>query len=291
MTMRKLINKDFVNIVVHGGCFHADDIACVALLRLVHKGVNIIRKFKVDVDTETADYVLDIGRVDKVTDNQVFLDHHQGAELIAETEIKHCAFSKLIDRMIDPDDKLFKKYLYSTLVLPIAAQDNGQNYAEFGLLPSPLTFVNAMGLSWKDDQKLADQRFIEVSEMATKVIENIIKAAEDKVEAVNEVTYALNRAEYGVMTMSRFLPWTDTVVEFNDGFPKIKMVAFPNNRGGVTLQVVPKKIGSFDSWLKIPEGIVDFEGCTGQAHGAFAFFDHMDDAIAAARNIIKNVGI
>ena len=127
--------------------------------------------------------------------------------------------------------------------------------------------------------------------MATKVIANIIKAAEDKVEAVNEVTYCINRAEYGVMTMNRFLPWTDTVVEYNAGFPKIKLVVFPNNRGGVTLQVVPKKIGTFESWIKIPEGIVDFEGCTGQAHGAFAFFEHMDDAVAAARKLIKNAGI
>ena len=287
MTMRRLINKDFVNIVVHGGCFHADDIACVALLKLVHNEVNVVRKFKVDTDTETADYILDIGRMDKVTVSQVILDHHQDPELIDDTQVKHCAFSKLVERMIDPDDKLFKKYLYSTLVLPIAAQDNGQNGADFGLLPSPLSFVNAMVLSWKDNQKLADNRFNEVVEMAKVVISNIIKNIEDKIEAINEITYAISRSEGGVMTLSRFLPWTDTVIEHNGEFPRIKLVIFPNNRGGVTMQVVPKKVGSFESWIKIPEGIVDFEGCTGQAHGAFAFFDHMDDAIAAGRKLIK----
>ena len=287
MTMRRLINKDFVNIVVHGGCFHADDIACVALLKLVHNEVNVVRKFKVDVNTETADYILDIGRMDKVTDSQVFLDHHQGLEIIDNTQVKHCAFSKLVERMLDADDVVFRKHLFNTLVLPVSAQDNGQNGAELGLMPSPLTFVNAMTLSWKDEQKLSDQRFNEVVDMAMVVIKNIIKNVKDKVEAISEVTYALNRAEGGVMTLSRFLPWTDTVVEYNDGFPKIKLVVFPNNRGGVTLQVVPKKIGSFESWMKIPEGIIDFEGCTGQAHGAFAFFDHMDDAIAAGRKLIK----
>ena len=287
MTMKRLINKDFVNIVVHGGCFHADDIACVALLKLVHNEVNVVRKFKVDVDTETADYILDIGRMDKVTVSQVILDHHQDPELIDDTQVKHCAFSKLVERMIDPDDKLFKKYLYSTLVLPIAAQDNGQNGADLGLLPSPLSFVNAMGLSWKDNQKLADNRFNEVVEIAKVVISNIIKNIEDKIEAINEITYAISRSEGGVMTLSRFLPWTDTVIEHNGEFPRIKLVIFPNNRGGVTMQVVPKKVGSFESWIKIPEGIVDFEGCTGQAHGAFAFFDFMDDAIAAGRKLIK----
>ena len=287
MTMKRLINKDEVNVIVHGGCFHGDDIACVALLKLVHKKVNVTRKFKIDPATESADYILDIGRLDRITDTQVFLDHHQGPELITGTEVKHCAFSKLVDHMIDPEAVLFKKYLFSTLVLPVAAQDNGQNGAELELMSSPLTFVNAMTLSWKDDQKLSDQRFNEVVDMAMVVIKNIIKNVKDKVEAISEVTYALNRAEGGIMTLSRFLPWTDTVVEHNDGFPKIKLVVFPNNRGGVTLQVVPKKIGSFESWLKIPEGIIDFEGCTGQAHGAFAFFDHMDDAIAAGRKLIK----
>ena len=287
MTMRRLINKDFVNIVVHGGCFHADDIACVALLKLVHNEVNVVRKFKVDVSTETADYILDIGRMDKVTDSQVFLDHHQGPEIIDNTQVKHCAFSKLVERMLDADDVVFRKHLFNALVLPVSAQDNGQNGAELGLMPSPLTFVNAMTLSWKDDQKLSDQRFNEVVDMAMVVIKNIIKNVKDKVEAINEVTYAISRAEGGVMTLGRFLPWTDTVVEYNDSFPKIKLVVFPNNRGGVTLQVVPKKIGSFESWMKIPEGIIDFEGCTGQAHGAFAFFDHMDDAISAGRKLIK----
>lgn len=185
MTMKRLINKDNVTAVVHGGCFHADDVACIALLKLIHNEVNVVRKFKVDVDTETADYILDIGKMDKVDETQVILDHHQGPELINGTEIRHCAFSKLVGRMMDPDDAMFNKYFMNTLVLPIAAQDNGQNGSDFGLFPSPLSFVNSMCLSWKDDQRLGDKRFSEVVDMAMVVIENIIKNIEDKVEAIN----------------------------------------------------------------------------------------------------------
>lgn len=288
MTMKRLINKDNVNVVVHGGCFHGDDVACVALLKLVHKEVNIVRKFKVDVSTETAEYVLDIGRLDKVTENQVSLDHHQGPEIIDGTDVKHCAFSKLIERMIDPDDQLFKKHLYNALVLPVAAQDNGQNYAEFDLVPSPLTFVNAMGLSWKDDQKLSDQRFSEVVEMAMMIIKNIIKTIEDKIEAIDEISTAIKKMEGGVLVLGRYLPWVDSVIEYNNGDPKVKLVVYPSNRGGYNIQVVPKKGGSFESWLKIPEEITNFEGCSGQAHGAFAFFDTMDNAVAAAKQLVKN---
>ena len=283
---KKLIEKENVNVVIHGGCFHADDVACIALLKLVYNEVNVVRKFKVDPDSETADYILDIGRMDKITENQVFLDHHQAPEIISGTEVKHCAFSKLVDRMTE--DTLFKRFLFKTLVLPISAQDNGQNGAELGLMPNPLSFVDSMFLSWKDDKKLSDQRFNEVAEMAMVVIRNIVKCINDKVEAITIVTAATEKAEDGIMIMDQFLPWVDTVVDYNAGLPKIQLVVFPNNRGEITMQVIPKKAGSFESWVKIPESIVAFEGCIGQAHGAFAFFDTMDNALDAAKQIVKN---
>lgn len=286
--MKKLVNKENIEVIVHGGCFHADDVACVAILKLMHKDVNVVRKFKVDVETETADYILDIGRMDRVTDTQVILDHHQGPELIPGTDVKHCAFSKLIERMIDPDDQLFKKHLYNALVLPVAAQDNGQNYAEFGLLPSPMTFVNAMGLSWKDDQKLSDQRFNEVVNIAMVVIENIIKNVNDKVEAYTLIKTAIDKVEEGVVVLDQYLPWVDSIIEYNAGDPKVQLVIYPSNRGGYNIQVVPKKSGSFESWISIPESIVDFEGCSGQAHNAFAFFDTVEHAVAAAKHLVKN---
>ena len=284
--MKRLISKDSVTVIVHGGSFHADDVACVALLKLVHKEVKVLRKFNVIPEFDEADYILDIGRMDKVDDNKVILDHHQGTELIAGTEVKHCAFSKLVDSMT-PEDTLFKRFLFKTLVLPIAAQDNGQNGVELGLMPNPLSFVDSMFLSWKDDRKLSDQRFNEVSEMATVVIRNIVKCINDKVEAITIVTAAAEKAENGIMTMDQFLPWVDTVVDHNAGLPKIQLVVFPNNRGEITVQVVPKKAGSFESWVKIPESIVAFEGCIGQAHGAFAFFDTMKNAVAAAKQLVN----
>ena len=284
--MKRLINKDSATVIVHGGSFHADDVACVALLKLVHKEVKVLRKFKVIPELDEADYILDIGKTDIVSDSKVVLDHHQGPELIAGTEIRHCAFSKLVEHML-PEDTIFKKFFFKNLVLPIAAIDNGQNSAELGLMPSPLTFVDSMILSWKDDRKLSDQRFNEVAEMATVVIRNIVKCINDKVEAITIVTSDAEKAEDGIMTMDQFLPWVDTVVEYNSGFPKIKLVIFPNNRGEVTMQVAPKKIGSFESWLKIPESIVDSEGCSGQAHNAFAFFDTVDHAVAAAKQLVN----
>ena len=283
---KRLINKDSVTVMVHGGSFHGDDVACVALLKLVHKEVKVVRKFRVDDPlAEEADYVLDIGKVDSVTEDKVCLDHHQGAEIIKGTEIKHCAFSKLVDKMLDYKWPAYK-YLYEELILPIAAQDNGQDYSKYGLVSSPLTFVSSMKLNWEEDQRLGDERFLSVVEMAKTVIETIIKNIEAKAKAYNLIKEAIKKGEDGVVVFDRYLPWLETVVEYNDGEPKVKLVAYPNNRGGFSIQVVPEKIGSFESWLKIPEDVTKFEGCTGQAHGAFEFFDSMENAEKVAKEIV-----
>lgn len=285
---KRLIDKDNVTVVVHGGSFHGDDVACVALLELVHEEVNVIRKFKVDPETETADYILDIGKLDKVTDTQVFLDHHQGPELIPGTEIKHCAFSKLALRMLDNNaHRLFRKYLLDELILPIAAQDNGQDYAKYGLLPSPLTFVSSMKLNWRSDQSFSDYRFKLSASMATTIFEVAIDNIAAKVEAYNLVNTAIQKADSGVMVLDKYLPWTETVVEYNEGTPKIQLVVYPNNRAGISIQVVPMKVGSFDSWLRIPDDVANYAGCTGSAHGAYAFFDSIENATAAAKDIVK----
>lgn len=288
--LKRLIDKDEVTVVVHSGTFHGDDVACVALLKCVHKTVNIVRKFKVDNPLEEeADYVLDIGKVDSVTENKVCLDHHQGKEEIPGTEIYHCAFSKLVEHMIDHKNshRLFNKYLLDELVLPIAAQDNGQDYSKFGLVPSPLTFVSSLKLNWEEDQNvLGYSRFNIAVDMAKTVIVTILENIDAKVKAYKFIKEAIDKGEDGVVVFDRYLPWLETVVEHNNGEPKVKLVVYPNNRNGISIQVVPKKIGSFDSWLKIPEDVTKFEGCTGSAHGAFVFFDSIENAKKAAKEII-----
>ena len=123
--------------------------------------------------------------------------------------------------------------------------------------------------------------------MAMMVIKNIIKTIEDKIEAVDEVTAAIRKMEDGILVLNRYLPWVDSVIEYNNGDSKVQLVVYPSNRGGYNIQVVPKRSGSFESWLKIPESIVAFEGCNGQAHGAFAFFDTMENAVAAAKQLVN----
>ena len=125
------------------------------------------------------------------------------------------------------------------------------------------------------------------NEISTLLIKNIIKTIEDKIEVVDEVTAAIRKMGGCVLVLDRYLPWTDTIIEYNAGDPKIKLIIYPSNRGGFNVQVVPKKAGSFDSWLKIPEEVTNFDGCSGQAHGAFAFFDSVEHAVEAAQKLVN----
>ena len=69
-TTAAVINK----IIVHGGVFHADDVFCVALARIINPDCEVDRVFKipdgVDVNATSGTVVADIG-------DGIF-DHHHG---------------------------------------------------------------------------------------------------------------------------------------------------------------------------------------------------------------------
>ena len=123
--------------------------------------------------------------------------------------------------------------------------------------------------------------------MAVFVIGIILNNIKAKVEAYKLVKSSIDKADGGVMVLDKYLPWTETVVDYNEGTPKIQLVVYPNNRAGISIQVVPMKMGSFDSWLRIPDDVANYTGCTGSAHGAYAFFDSIENATAAAKDIVK----
>ena len=76
------------------------------------------------------------------------------------------------------------------------------------------------------------------------MFKNIIKTIEDKIEAVDEVTAAIRKMEGGVLVLDCYLPWVDSVIKYNNGEPKVKLVIYHSNRGGFNIQVVPLNPGS-----------------------------------------------
>lgn len=301
--MKKLINKDLVVVAVHGGEFHADDAACVALVQLAYgaENVSVRREFKIESDEEL-DFVLDIGQIDEIREDLVRLDHHpvsgrQEDKGVLTTvkngngedvAIPHCAFTKLAQLMLADESDEVREELMQTVLIPLAMQDNGIEVAGFTPRTFPFPFVHAFNGAWDEDgaPMMQYERFMQAVAIVRQVLDRIVIRARSKFAAAEIVNKAISNSKDGIVVLPRFAPWQDYVLAANDGNPTWRLVVFPSNRGGYMLQVVPKEAGSFASWVSIPESVKDCEGFVFTAHGAFAGFNTCEQAVSAAKMLL-----
>lgn len=290
--MKKLINKNSVVVTVHGGQFHADDAMCVALLQIGygHENVAVRRAFKIE-EGDDSDYILDIGREDSVSEDQIRLDHHQSDKGILTqvngTDVPHCAASKLALFMFEDESENFRTAFLREVLVPLAAQDNGVDLGN-EIRSNPFNFVHVLNGTWNENGSPAaqDDRFAQAVNLVREVLDRIITHIRAKEEAESIVRDAIANSSNGVIVLPRFAPWQEVVIAANNGVATWQLVCHPSNRGGYNLQVVPKKNGSFASWISIPETVGGLEGHIFHAHGAFAGFDTVEHALAAAKEII-----
>lgn len=301
--MKKLISKNNVVVAVHGGEFHADDAACVALIQLAYgvEKVSIRREFKIE-STDGLDFVLDVGQIDEIKDDLIRLDHHPASGKQEDkgvlTTIKdgsgedvpvpHCAFTKLAQLVWEDESQEVQDELLQTVLIPLAMQDNGIEVAGFTPRTFPFPFVHPFNGAWDEDGTPVAQydRFMQAVAIVRQVLERIVIRARSKFAAAEIVNKAISNSKDGIVVLPRFAPWQDYVLAANDGNSTWRLVVFPSNRGGYMLQVVPKEAGSFASWVSIPESVKDCEGFVFTAHGAFAGFNTCEQALVAAKMIL-----
>lgn len=301
--MKKLISKNNVVVAVHGGEFHADDAACVALIQLAYgvEKVSIRREFKIE-STDGLDFVLDVGQIDEIKDDLIRLDHHPASGKQEDkgvlttvksgngedVAIPHCAFTKLAQLVLADETEEVQDELMQIVLIPLAMQDNGIEVNGYTQRSFPFPFVHAFNGAWDEDGSPAAQydRFMQAVAIVRQVLERIIVRTRSKFAASAIVNEAIANSTDGVVVLPRFAPWQDYVLAANNGQPTWKLVVFPSNRGGFMLQVVPKEAGSFASWVSIPESVKSCEGFVFTAHGAFAGFNTCEQALVAAKMIL-----
>lgn len=262
--MKKLIDgKDSYRVAVHDGVFHADDVLCVAMLRYVYgnEKLEIVRSRDME-KLLTCDYILDVGRKDDVSDNKVWLDHHQKDSLIRENRVRAAACGKLFGLLFEDDIEL-SRIIFREFIYVVEADDNGQNVEELGLKPSKLAFVKdfvpsyleTKGKSPDESKFLMDAAFEEAVEITEKIFEREIRNAEARIEAAQFVDTCAKELSRKVLVLPEYVPWKDRVVELNEkrsDEEKIVLVCFPSLSGGYNVQVVPKSVTSFESHILLP---------------------------------------
>lgn len=203
-------------IATHNGKFHADDIFAVAALRMAAGGsVRIVRTRDPEVIAK-ADYVADVGGIHDPSLSR--FDHHQhGGAGTRPNGIPYAAFGlvwKSLGEKISGSPEIAQR-IDAKLAAPIDADDNGM------LLVSSTSDTTPYGLqgilyafrpTWKEDPKMYDDSFMQLVDLAEKVITREIRIARDGIEANTKVeaAYAAS-ADKRLIVLDSWYPYQETL--------------------------------------------------------------------------------
>lgn len=241
--------KKVLNVLVHDGPFHADDVFAVALLKY-HFGKDAISVTRSrTLSPKNFDMVLDIHRK---FDGVKYFDHHQG-NLFWDNGIPKATFGLLFDtlysRKLEPS--VFKNIL-EILVYPIDARDNGflttNAYLHLGL------WVEHMLPGWVDkNPNKMTEKFNDSVDMAYNIIKSVIEKALLKPSAAVIVEDAMSNSVYkSVLILNIAAPWKKVVRYSRD----LRFVAHPRDGSpGWNLQSINKLDKTYELEEAIPRTV------------------------------------
>lgn len=284
------------HISVHAGTFHADDVACVSICKMLNLNVEYDRITRVtDLDDVLADdnvIVADIG-------GGIF-DHHGPAAKTRRDGGPHSACTLLWERFGSEATKAYLSHLsgddvteVSTkledeILFRIADEDNGLFCPGYTLN----SIIAQMNPNWDDGCPCAaDAAFTEAVLLMDEILKTALKRYASQVKGKEFVQKALAKKQNGVVILEKYVPWKDYVVADPDAL----VMVFPSNRGGWNIQMVPKSMEGFETRVDTP---YDWHGIGGldaedkvpgmtfcHRNGFLASFRTKENAVAAAQHL------
>lgn len=255
--MLKVVNRiEDANCITHSGTMHADEVFASAFLEMYLDNIFVFRTNDVDfTKVNERMIVYDVGRGK--------FDHHQADALKRENGITYCAFGLLWKEYgkdflkkygIDYVDEVWNG-IDKDLVEYIDADDNGffpkvEAVYKIKTLPGIIKIFNP---SYNSDEDETSQ-FERACSLAKMILEEEILYINGKVIAnkklLDELENVSSDAKYVVL--DRYLPYEDTILG-DDRFDNLLFVAYPSNRGGYAIKVVPKSIDDRSARQDFPE--------------------------------------
>ena len=261
--MIKIVNNEqHANCITHSGTMHADEVFSTAFLEMYLKDVRIYRTNYIDnskVQENTIIY--DVGRGK--------YDHHQPEAAKRENDITYCSFGllwkeygkeflknydiKYVDEVWNGIDKDLVEY--------IDADDNGQFPKieapyKVKTLPGIIKLFNPSYDSGEDES----EQFLAACEVAKAIFKEEILYINGKVIAEEELKEELKDVtDEKYVILDKFLPYEDTILG-NEKYNNLLFVAYPSNRGGYAIKVIPKSTEDKAARQSFPEEWAGLEG-------------------------------
>ena len=254
--MIKIVNNEQqANCITHSGTMHADEVFSTAFLEMYLKDVRIYRTNYIDnskVQENTIIY--DVGRGK--------YDHHQPEAAKRENDITYCSFGllwkeygkeflknydiKYVDEVWNGIDKDLVEY--------IDADDNGQFPKieapyKVKTLPGIIKLFNPSYDSGEDES----EQFLAACEVAKAIFKEEILYINGKVIAEEELKEELKDiTDEKYVILDKFLPYEDTILG-DEKYNNLLFVAYPSNRGGYAIKVIPKSTEDKTARQSFPE--------------------------------------
>ena len=248
-------NQEVKSIIVHAGMFHADDAACVALLRLQFPEIEIIRTN--NPDTTKADVQHIIADVGRQHDGVALFDHHQ-LRPIKDEEVVQEDGSVLLKKGTPKEDVraavglLWDAYGKKDEFPTLSGLIHSIDLHDTGVVWTPAwTTVRDFFPTWDSDENPNDA-FMRAVDWITPVLVNSIQkdlSAAKAADWLSENAQVLNES---ILVMDKFVPWQAYCKEHS-----LKIAVFPGrDPGSYNLQVADPAWKLPKEWLDVkPAGV------------------------------------
>lgn len=262
----------------HGAKFHADDVFSTALLRLLNPDIQVMRGL--DVPQDFDGIVYDIGRG--------AFDHHQEDREVRENGIPYAAFGLLWREygtcFLPPEEAA---EFDASFVQPLDESDNT------GCDNALAEMISKFNPSW-DGEESYDERFWEAVQVAGQILSHYLESIQGLRRADSLVTKAMEEGDGEVLVLPCYAPWKKQVIGSDYLF-----VVYPSNRGGYSVQGVPKSkedrslVKEFPQewWGKEPEVLQQLSGVATARFchptGFLGAADTLEDAIRMAEKALR----
>lgn len=254
--------EQFANCITHSGTMHADEVFSTAFLDMYLGDVKVYRTNYINHDkVQENTLIYDVGRGK--------YDHHQPDAEKRENDITYCSFG-LIWREFGKD--FLKKYdieyidevwsgIDKDLVEYIDADDNGQFPKieapyKVKTLPGIIKIFNPSYDSGEDES----EQFLLACNLAKMILKEEILYINGKVMAekslIEELKYITDEK---YVILDKFLPYEDTILG-DEKYNNLLFVAYPSNRGGYAIKVIPKSLEDKTPRQNFPEEWAGLEG-------------------------------
>jgi uncharacterized UPF0160 family protein len=261
--MISIVNEEqFANCITHSGTMHADEVFSTAFLDMYLGDVKVYRTNYINYDkVQENTLIYDVGRGK--------YDHHQPDAEKRENDITYCSFG-LIWREFGKD--FLKKYdieyidevwsgIDKDLVEYIDADDNGQFPKieapyKVKTLPGIIKIFNPSYDSGEDES----EQFLLACNLAKMILKEEILYINGKVMAEKSLIEELKDiTDEKYVILDKFLPYEDTILG-DEKYNNLLFVAYPSNRGGYAIKVIPKSLEDKTPRQSFPEEWAGLEG-------------------------------